>query len=158
MTTLRLFVAPLLGQVADQCNTNHLMSKASIWNANLLISASQNLSISALLSDSVGSIIRVLATGHDTVGAWNPGNEKIWNGGKQCKDVNGWVREETYFTFSLFAQIATPATTSKGDWEWPPLTPRLHDKSTLGQFHRLWETAKRQSVKIYLRRIMLMNL
>ena len=70
--------------------------------------------------------------------------------------VNGWVREETYFTFSLFAQIPAPATTSEGDWEWPPLTPRLHDKSTLGQFHRLWETAKRQSVKIYLRRIMLM--
>ena len=39
---------------------------------HLHISASQYLSSSAFPSLSVGSIIKVLATGHDTVGAWNP--------------------------------------------------------------------------------------
>ena len=34
--------------------------------------ASQKRSISARLSDSVGSIIRELLTGQDTVGAWKP--------------------------------------------------------------------------------------
>ena len=38
----------------------------------MFIKASANLSSSSLLSDSVGSIIRVPATGKDTVGAWNP--------------------------------------------------------------------------------------
>lgn len=38
--------------------------------------ASQNRSISALSSDSVGSIMRVPATGHDMVGAWKPGRQQ----------------------------------------------------------------------------------
>lgn len=37
--------------------------------------ASQKRSISALSSDSVGSIMRVPATGHDMVGAWKPGRQ-----------------------------------------------------------------------------------
>jgi hypothetical protein len=38
----------------------------------IAISASQNLSSSALASLSVGSIIIVPGTGNDTVGAWKP--------------------------------------------------------------------------------------
>ena len=41
------------------------------------MSASQYLSSSALLSDSVGSIIKHPVTGKDMVGAWNPGNKGV---------------------------------------------------------------------------------
>ena len=49
-------------------------SPVSILLISLLmpIMASQNLSNSALDSLSVGSIIKVPATGHDIVGAWKP--------------------------------------------------------------------------------------
>ena len=40
------------------------------------INASQYRSSSAFPSLSVGSIISVLLTGHDTVGAWNPGERE----------------------------------------------------------------------------------
>jgi hypothetical protein len=44
----------------------------SAISCRMLIIASQNLSSSALSSDSVGSIMSVPATGQDMVGAWNP--------------------------------------------------------------------------------------
>lgn len=52
-----------------------LPSSISAISCRIPSSASQNRSISALSSDSVGSIIRVPATGHDMVGAWKPGHE-----------------------------------------------------------------------------------
>ena len=51
---------------------NQLLLLLLINYYHLHISASQYLSSSAFPSLSVGSIIKVLATGHDTVGAWNP--------------------------------------------------------------------------------------
>lgn len=50
-------------------------SSMSAISCRMLIMASQNLSSSALSSDSVGSIMRVPATGQDMVGAWNPAKE-----------------------------------------------------------------------------------
>ena len=44
--------------------------------ADLQMSESQSLSSSALLSLSVGSIIRAVDTGQDTVGAWKPETAK----------------------------------------------------------------------------------
>ena len=44
----------------------------SLISLRMEIKASQKRSSSALLSDSVGSIIRVLETGQDIVGAWKP--------------------------------------------------------------------------------------
>jgi hypothetical protein len=41
-------------------------------SARIAINASQKRSSSAMFSDSVGSIIRVPATGKDIVGAWKP--------------------------------------------------------------------------------------
>lgn len=50
-----------------------LPSSMSAISCRMPSSASQNRSISALSSDSVGSIIKVPVTGHDMVGAWKPG-------------------------------------------------------------------------------------
>lgn len=47
-------------------------SSMSAISCRMLIMASQNLSSSALSSDSVGSTMSVPATGQDMVGAWNP--------------------------------------------------------------------------------------
>lgn len=49
-----------------------LPSSMSAISCRIPSRASQNRSISALSSDSVGSIIKVPATGHDIVGAWKP--------------------------------------------------------------------------------------
>ena len=46
---------------------------------DLQISASHIRSNSALLSLSVGSIIRAVETGHDTVGAWKPVIQTLWS-------------------------------------------------------------------------------
>lgn len=54
-----------------------LPSSMSAISCRIPSRASQNRSISALSSDSVGSIIKVPATGHDMVGAWNPGQRKF---------------------------------------------------------------------------------
>lgn len=51
-----------------------LPSSMSAISCRMPSSASQNRSISALSSDSVGSIIKVPETGHDMVGAWKPGH------------------------------------------------------------------------------------
>ena len=49
-----------------------LPSSISRISPRMAMSASQNLSSSALDSDSVGSIINVPATGQDIVGEWKP--------------------------------------------------------------------------------------
>lgn len=52
-----------------------LPSSMSAISCRIPSRASQYRSISALSSDSVGSIMRVPATGHDMVGAWKPGRK-----------------------------------------------------------------------------------
>lgn len=65
--------------------------------------ASQNRSISALSSDSVGSIMRVPATGHDMVGAWKPGRQQ-----------NKIPQIRSFFFSFLFVQ--TLRTKKKSEW------------------------------------------
>jgi len=60
-------VAPHRTQIS--CNTPVMTSSISLRILNM---ASQNLSNSALSSDSVGSTIRVPTTGQDMVGEWKP--------------------------------------------------------------------------------------